>query len=805
MDLIMYHHKGNFLMKFLFTVLGILIFSTISTAQWERTNGPEGISCYGVNTIGDTVYSCTATDGIYASTDDGVNWFPLNSGIEYAYTTRIVSHNGILITGTDNGVYRSTNHGQTWIPSANFNDVYVLDMVTLDQYIFIGTISNGVLRSSDDGVTWEDGGFYHNYCTGLCTTGNKLIATGSNYTMYTTDYGATWYDVTVGVGTKFSLYSRDNLVFVGARDNIFRSTDYGSTFSPTGISFERSANIYDFTSIDSVFYCATSFNGVYKSTNNGVSWLPANEGMGPKDVYSITYTGSSLIAGTHYSGNYRSSDGGEMWMEADAGFPAGAAVTAMTASGSNIYAGTRDGIFRTTDNGDTWTKLTGNDTVNYAVVREIRVNDSEDIFLALQYKFHGVIYKSTDLGTTWTRSSSGLPADLIFIFGFEISGDNIIAGTDQGIYYSSDGGGSWLPSNVTEGLVEEMATSDGYVYAAFDIDDIYRSQDDGVTWQLVLGGSSISFTGITAQNNVVYASGFSISFHSTDYGNLWEPAGFPSGTAVYGIAFVPQNLGMVLAGTDDDFAHIYAAFNFTDFFSPYSEGLGPNAVPEYFTSNDTYSFAGTNNAGVWRRFLPGVTPVEFASFEAAAEAGGVILKWRTETEKNNRGFDIERKRSADTRNIGGTAWKKIGFTDGNGTTTEEHSYSFTDPEKLTGKYSYRLKQIDFDGSYNYSQEAEVEVNLPGEYSLEQNYPNPFNPATIIEYSIPAGSNVKLRVYNSLGEEILTLVNAYQEAGIHKVNFDAAALSSGIYYYRLEAVGSEDGKRFTQVNKMMVLK
>ncbi len=172
------------------------------------------------------------------------------------------------------------------------------------------------------------------------------------------------------------------------------------------------------------------------------------------------------------------------------------------------------------------------------------------------------------------------------------------------------------------------------------------------------------------------------------------------------------------------------------------------------------------------------------------------LSWTTATETNNRGFEIERQ--INNKPSGGK-WEKIGFVGGFGTTSETKTYTFVDNKVNKGKYDYRLKQIDFDGTYKYLNEIEVIVNSPAEFALAQNYPNPFNPTTTINYSIQENGFVRLSIYNSLGEKVEELVNGNQDAGNHSVTFNAKNLSSGIYYYRLEANDK------AQVNKMMILK
>ena len=136
---------------------------------------------------------------------------------------------------------------------------------------------------------------------------------------------------------------------------------------------------------------------------------------------------------------------------------------------------------------------------------------------------------------------------------------------------------------------------------------------------------------------------------------------------------------------------------------------------------------------------------------------------------------------------------------GYGTTTDPKSYSFTDQNLSSGNYEYRLKQIDFDGSYEYSNVVEVEVNVPLQFELSQNYPNPFNPTTQIKYTIPEDGYVSLKVYNALGQEVVKLINGIQKAGSHEITFNASNMSSGVYYYIIES-----GKNVS-VRKMIIMK
>lgn len=173
-------------------------------------------------------------------------------------------------------------------------------------------------------------------------------------------------------------------------------------------------------------------------------------------------------------------------------------------------------------------------------------------------------------------------------------------------------------------------------------------------------------------------------------------------------------------------------------------------------------------------------PVELTSFTASVVEKRVVLEWQTQTETNNFGFDIERMEASN--------WATIAFVKGQGTTTQPQHYEYLDPLpddllNITTR-SYRLKQIDTDGSFEYSHVIEVNLGLPKTAQLLQNYPNPFNPTTTISYSIPYSDFVSLKVYDVLGREVQTLVGEFQKAGTYSISFDAAGLSSGPYFYKL---------------------
>ena len=158
---------------------------------------------------------------------------------------------------------------------------------------------------------------------------------------------------------------------------------------------------------------------------------------------------------------------------------------------------------------------------------------------------------------------------------------------------------------------------------------------------------------------------------------------------------------------------------------------------------------------------------------------------------------VERQNTSDEK--GSTGWSRIAFVDGRGTTTEVSDYTFEDKIEKPGTYKYRLKQIDFNGTFEYSEEIEIEITGPAEYELYQNYPNPFNPTTTIKFALPVKSKVVISLYNSIGEKVAEPFSGELDEGYHEVLFDAANLPSGVYFYRLVS------DKFVSVKKMILIK
>lgn len=229
-----------------------------------------------------------------------------------------------------------------------------------------------------------------------------------------------------------------------------------------------------------------------------------------------------------------------------------------------------------------------------------------------------------------------------------------------------------------------------------------------------------------------------------------------------------------------------------------TEGTGPEQFQRY-TANNTITIYGLTSFswfGLGNTDSP--LPVVLSSFSSSVNSRDVKLTWKTESEMNNAGFDVERSVS------GLNQWVKAGYIAGKGNSTSPVSYSFEDKKLNSGKYNYRLKQIDNNGHFEYYDLSNVvEVGLPTKFDLSQNYPNPFNPTTKIDFSLPLDAKVSIKLYDITGREIKTLVNDSRTAGYYTVQFNASDLSSGTYFYRIMTKSS--AADYIMTKKMMLVK
>jgi photosystem II stability/assembly factor-like uncharacterized protein len=426
---------------------------------------------------------------------------------------------------------------------------------------------------------------------------------------------------------------------------------------------------------------------------------------------------------------------------------------------TGIAVGDNGTIIRTTNGGTNWSAVSSGTGEQF---RKVSTGSGGLVFASGD---NGLIAVSNNDGATWQLKNSGTTARFRSIDGFGTS--KIWAAGDDGlIRYSSDGGNSWTTqiTGITNDDIHDIQLiTENIGFAGGSSSNFIFTSDGGQTWTSRNSGIFMGLNGI-------YFKDVNIGWGVSDVGTIFF-------TTDGGISWTSQPCGSPFTLKEAYFLH---------------QGKG-------WTVGESGTIVMYNNPTV---------PVELNSFTASVNGNNVQLKWITSTEANNRGFEIERKIISPRSTGENPDYVRIGYVKGNGTTTKSSSYSFSDRELATGVYSYRIKQIDFDGTFEYMElSGNVEIGLPASFKLSQNYPNPFNPSTRISYELPVSGNLTLKVYDILGNEVATLANGFKEAGNHNIEFNASELSSGIYYYQLKAAEqrTENKQSFIQTKKMILIK
>jgi hypothetical protein len=357
-----------------------------------------------------------------------------------------------------------------------------------------------------------------------------------------------------------------------------------------------------------------------------------------------------------------------------------------------------------------------------------------------------------------------------------------------------------------------ISKSDPSIMFATSGTQVFKSTDAGITWTNITSGlPSRTITSVSVyptDPNLVYLtlSGFSTNkvYKSTNGGTNWVSihGNLPDSPVndIYVHTNNPGNPNTFFVATD---IGVFVTENDGTNWFEISASM-PNTVVMHldYSPGNQMLRAGTHGRGVYEAFVDFSIPVEMISFTANQTDKKVVLNWRTATETNNSHFEVERK-------FKNQEWEKLDIVAGAGTITEFRNYFYEDDfESLpyNGTVLYRLKQVDYNGTFEYSDVIAVDVEfIPTEISISQNYPNPFNPTTTIKYWLNVEANSRIVVFNSLGQEIEELVNIIQTAGSYSVNWNAENYASGIYFYSFEVTDQNNSLLHKEMKKLILLK
>jgi photosystem II stability/assembly factor-like uncharacterized protein len=484
---------------------------------------------------------------------------------------------------------------------------------------------------------------------------------------------------------------------------------------------------------------------------------------------------------------------------------------------------------------EAWNILLPNPSSDYRAVRFV---DHETGWIVGS---NGAISKTTDAGATWIPQTSGTTTDLNHVW-FVSSMTGWVVGQSGIVLKTTNGGATWLPqtSGTTAGLQCVYFRDAQNGWAAGENGLFLKTTDGGTNWNIQPPATSATITGgwSPSANTVFLTCNDGTMLRSNNNGATWQVQFPNSPLPMYSVHFINPTTGWAVGAggrikktvSGGDIWFIQDAGTTADLYAVYFVSAdtgwiaGENGLIKWTTDGGNtwsmqYTFTSENLRGLWfissrhgyavgnnstvREYGFNPLPVQLASFTATVVNGNSVrLDWRTMGEVNNYGFEVQRAMGAPTNFV----TLPGSFVPGHGTTNEPQVYSYLDQNVPYGRLYYRLKQIDLDGSFHHSEAIAVDVltdvveaSTPASYVLKQNYPNPFNPTTTIEFSIPKAGLVSLSVYNTLGEEVATLVHEELGEGTHRRVFSASGLASGVYVYRLSA-GS-----FVQSRKLVVMK
>lgn len=673
---------------------------------------------------------------------------------------------------TNGRIVRTTNGGATWTTVQTYSDGITAIWGTNSQTVYAVAVDGTIFKTTNAGNSWTQSvGVVGQFMYGMSFLNQNVgFVVGTEGGMSrTTNAGLTWTPLTSPqvdwAFFQIKTISATEIYAVGDPTALYKSTDLGNTWQTINIMpVSGPASTFIWYSMDkagSTMVICGDYGVVIKSTDNGLTWSSNHFSLNTNIIFDMDLVPGSnnLIAvGRQYSTGtrqvYFSTNYGINWSVQDLGVDMNASSISMVNSQIGYISGTNSQVLKTTNGGTSWfpvTQPTGGTSDIYTI-------DFVDIntgwaFINFASVSGGSIFKTTNGGTSWIQQGSNISQSISSADMVDANtGYATLNSSGQPIYKTTDGGTNWFsvttPLTGNINAIEALNANTVYIGSSFGTTRMAKTTNGGTSW-----------TPITLP--------ISLDVRSLDFMNA--DTGYVSGNSLTAICRTTNG------GANWTFQNLHL----------------PTLTSVRVLPNDIAYAFGTY--GSILRYDPhGFVPVELISFSSSVSGNDVLLKWSTATELNNQGFEIERK------TISGN-WEKIGFVAGSGTTTETRAYSFTDNNLNPGIYNYRLKQVDYDGTFEYSDVIQAEVVVPFDFALEQNYPNPFNPSTTIRYSVPQTSIVNIKVYNLIGQEVTELVNETKSAGKYEINFESDGLASGIYLVKMKAGD------FTSTIKMTLLK
>ena len=642
------------------------------------------------------------------------------------------------------GLFKSTDNGNSWEKIVTpFNDFEVYTIyITKEDHIWVGTnFQDRIYLSTDNGQSWEIK--RNGYLTGECWAFGQ---------------------------------SKDGVMFAGdgQYQNTFRSTNYGDTWE-----FSAPLRPLVFATDSNNIVFAGTHDGLFATTDNGLTWAQ-NNFLANIAVSSILIDSSNNIycsTGYYSDGNgvFFSSDGGQNWT--NLGLAGKVILSLAFDSQGNLFAGSdNDGIFKTTDMGNTWTNYQGG--LFRKNIFRLRINNDDDIFVGSENEG---VFRSTDGGNDFEQV--GLPTSKVNNMVF--SGDSLIfSSTPSGVQKYNRLTKKW--ANLGLHQVEAVSITPGNKLYAATLDGLYESFDLGNTWSLnnYFSDTTIAVYNVLAVNNDTIFSATSPNLlRSFDGGSSWNILlGVKTGWLRSGISYNNFDQSLISSSIDNGEYVLLKSSDLGNNFNTVISNIG-SMLNSCLSFNNELGFLATGGGtmgSLYRSTNSGanwfISPINESTRSVFVDNLGQVLAGAMS------GLYYSSNH--------GSNFIALGLEIGQ----DNFVSSISKQEKFfLGTYRTGLYEFTIITSIDDPIEPIID------YDLIQNFPNPFNPSTTIRYQIPQDGIVTLKIYNILGSEVATLVNEEKVAGHYEVNFNANSLSSGVYFYKIQAGG------FISSKKMILLK
>ncbi|NUN10089.1 MAG: T9SS type A sorting domain-containing protein [Ignavibacteriaceae bacterium] len=791
------------------------LFTGAVFAQWKALNPyPSGNTSYvGSAPSANRYITVTPQSEAFVTHDGGVTWeiVPLDGNGIYRSCYFINDNLGWAVGSFTERMHKTTNGGLSWQHLPGSPDTTKYDVYFISENIGWSVGFNGfIIKTTDGGVTWN-------------TQSNTSITNKTLYGVTATDVN----NVFVVGNTDVILKSSDGGVNWSLKPQIFSSaTDYRSIYFPptaTGLTG---------------FACGN--NGrIIKTTDGGDTWQQNFAFGGSIQLWAVHFgdAATGLAVGSS-STVLRTTDGGTTWNQVT-GFPASQIFYSVRFATPNIayLSGGNGYIFKSTDAGATW-NLCGYRFTS-SRIKDVSFSDNNNGFVVSTAGFaakssdggktfsllstgvsfdlnevkalspslafvagkEGKVINTTDGGATWNVLNTGLATNVELLGLDFISPTTGWAGGTNGlIVKTTDGGATWVQQSLPSAtLIWDMDFVDANTgWAACSGEKVFRTTDGGTTWaeQLSIGGLGLYGISFIDSDFGITSGTSGNTYFTTNSGQQWTPATTKPGTSVWSVAYhrtINGTIALAACASGYVFKSTDGGANWTE-----EPRLTISTFDDIEFSDAANAWVCGNAGTLIKYYEPSNVPVELTSFSSSVTGGNVTLRWATGSEVNNRGFEVLRKSAFDYD------YTAIHFVEGRGNSAAPSAYLYEDKNLPDGIYFYRLKQTDFDGTFNYYDLTEsVEVTAQNRFTLYQNAPNPFRSSTKISYTIPREAvsggkdevDVTLSVFDVLGNHITDLLNGAQSPGTYEVSFppegnvsgeSAKKLTSGIYIYRLTA-------------------